>query len=220
MRHLAPRLLLACALMLAGTGMARAQSVALSGLLGTKALLVVDGSAPKSVGVGESHQGVKVVSIQNDQAVVEIAGQRQTLRLGEGPVSAGSTTGDPAKGNGKIVLHAVSNGHFQAQGQINGRAVRLMVDTGASVVGISVADAERIGLNYKSGQPVQMNTANGAAIGWLVSLNSVRLGSVDVYNVEAVVSPAPMPYVLLGNSFLTRFQMTRTNDQLVLEKRY
>jgi len=35
-----------------------------------------------------------------------------------------------------------------------------------------------------------------------------------------VVTPAPMPYVLLGNSFLTRFQMTRTNDELVLEKRY
>jgi aspartyl protease family protein len=48
----------------------------------------------------------------------------------------------------------------------------------------------------------------------------VRLGSVDVYNVEALVTPAPMPYVLLGNSYLTRFQMTRTNDQMVLERRY
>lgn len=218
MAHITPTLLLACACALAGAGVARAQSVALSGMLGAKALLVVDGSAPKSVGVGETHQGVKVVSTQADQAVVEIAGKRQTLRLGDAPVSAGGATG--GNSNGKIVLHAVSNGHFKAPGQINGRAVTFVVDTGASVVGISMADAERIGLNYRAGQPVHMNTANGVSTGWLVQLNSVRLGSVDVYNVDAVVSPAPMPFVLLGNSFLTRFQMTRTNDQLVLDKRY
>jgi aspartyl protease family protein len=214
----APTLLLAGALALAGAGAACAQSVALSGLLGAKALLVVDGGAPKSVGVGETHRGVKLVSTQADQAVVEIAGQRQTLRLGEGPLNAGGATG--ASSNGRIVLHAASNGHFLAQGQINGRAVALMVDTGASAVGISMADAERIGLNYQAGRPVHMNTANGVSTGWLVKLNSVRLGSVDVFNVDAVVTPAPMPYVLLGNSFLTRFQMTRTNDELVLEKRY
>lgn len=211
-------LFLVCACVLACTGVARAQAVALSGLLGAKALLVVDGGSPKSVGVGESHQGVKLVSLQADQAVVEIAGQRQTLRIGDSPVSAGSAP--DAGSNGKIVLHAVSNGHFLAQGQINGRTAALMVDTGASVVGISMADADRIGLNYRSGQPVQMNTANGVTHGWLVKLDSVRLGSVDVYNVDAVVTPGAMPYVLLGNSFLTRFQMTRTNDQLVLQKRY
>jgi aspartyl protease family protein len=65
-----------------------------------------------------------------------------------------------------------------------------------------------------------MQTANGSTMGWLVKLNSVRLGSIEIYDVEGVVSPAPMSYVLLGNSFLTRFQMTRMNDQLVLEQRY
>lgn len=211
-------LLLTCAGLLAGNGVAYAQSVALSGMLGAKALLVVDGSAPKSVAVGETHRGVKVLSTSADQAVVEVGGSRQTLRLGEAPVSAGM----PAKGaeNGKIVLHAGSGGHFLTQGQINGRAVTFLVDTGASTVALSVADAERIGLAYKSGQPVRVNTANGVVPGWLVKLTSVRLGQVDVYNVDAVVSPAAMPYVLLGNSVLTRFQMTRTNDQLVLDKRY
>jgi aspartyl protease family protein len=213
-----PLLVLACTLAFAGTNVARAQSVALSGLLGTKVLLVVDGGPPKSVSVGESHQGVKVIAMQADQAVVEIAGQRQTLRLGEGPLNAGGATAGPA--DSKIVLHAVSNGHFQAQGQINGHSVPLLVDTGASVVSISAADAQRIGLNYKAGQQVRTSTANGSSTGWMVKLNSVRLGSVDVYNVDAMVTPTAMPYVLLGNSFLARFQMTRTNDELVLEKRY
>jgi aspartyl protease family protein len=47
----------------------------------------------------------------------------------------------------------------------------------------------------------------------------VRIGDVVVYDVQAVISPQSMPYVLLGNTFLNRFQMQRTNDQMTLEKR-
>jgi len=209
--------LLLCALAL--TGAAQAQTVVLSGILGGKALLVVDGGPPKSLAVGQSHQGVKVVGVQAGQALVEIGGARQTLRLGEGPVSASPAHGE-AGDQRRIVLHAGSNGHFRAQGQINGRAVTFLVDTGASAVSVGAAEADRIGLNYRAGQPVQMQTANGSTTGWLIKLHSVRLGSTDVFDVEAIVSAASMPYVLLGNSYLTRFQMTRTNDQMVLERRY
>lgn len=212
-----PLIALLCALALLGT--AQAQSVVLSGILGSKALLVVDGAPPKSVAAGETHRGVKLLSAQGNQAEVEIAGKRQTLRLGEGPVSA--APGAPEAGDRRrIVLHAGSNGHFRTQGQINGRTVNFIVDTGASVVSMSVTDAEAIGLRYQAGQTVQVSTANGVTVGWRVKLSTVRLGSLDVYDVEALVTPAPMPYVLLGNSYLTRFQMTRTNDQLVLEQRY
>jgi aspartyl protease family protein len=83
-----------------------------------------------------------------------------------------------------------------------------------------VADAERVGVNYKAGQPVQMGTANGVVPGWRLKLASLKIGDVVVYDVDAIVSAGAMPYVLLGNSFLARFQMTRTNDQMVLEKRY
>jgi aspartyl protease family protein len=85
---------------------------------------------------------------------------------------------------------------------------------------MSVAQAQRMGLNYQGGQPVQMSTANGVIPAWRVKLASVRLGDVLVYDVDSVVSSGAMPYVLLGNSFLSRFQMTRSNDQMVLEKRY
>jgi aspartyl protease family protein len=53
-----------------------------------------------------------------------------------------------------------------------------------------------------------------------MKLDSVRIGDVEVFGVDAIVTPQPMPFVLLGNSFLTEFQMTRTNDQMVLEKRH
>lgn len=215
----AAALLLAWGLTLAGSGMAQAQSVGLSGMLGGKALVIVDGSPPKAVTVGDSYRGVKIIATQGDQAVVEIAGKRQTLRVGEAPASVGSQIGS-SSGKGKIVLTAGSGGHFMTQGQINGRSVQLLVDTGATLVALSVADAERIGLNYKAGQPIQASTANGVAAGWRIKLASVRLGDVEVYDVDATVTSGAMPFVLLGNSFLTRFQMARTNDQLVLDKRY
>lgn len=210
---------LALATVLALAGAAQAQSVALSGMLGGKALVIVDGSPPKTVAAGESYRGVRIIATQGDQAVVEIAGQRHALRVGEAPASVGSQTGSGA-GNGKIVLTAGSGGHFLTQGQINGRSVQLLVDTGATLVAMSVADAERIGLNYKAGQPIRTSTANGVGTGWRIQLASVRLGDVEVHDVDAAVISGAMPYVLLGNSFLTRFQMARTNDQLVLDKRY
>lgn len=194
---------------------ASAQAVALSGILGSKALLVVNGSAPRGVAAGESHQGVKVVSVGRDDAVLEIDGARRTVRLGEAPVSVGARGGTQ-----RIVLAGDTRGHFVSQGEINGRAMQFMVDTGATTVAIGQPDAERMGLNYKSGPPVRMGTANGVVQGWRLRLDTVRIGDVQVYGVDAVVTPQAMPYVLLGNNFLSSFQMTRTQDQMVLEKRY
>jgi aspartyl protease family protein len=195
-----------------------AQAVGLSGMLGGKALVIVDGSAPKGVAVGESYRGVKIVSTQGDLAVVEIAGTRHTLRVGETPASVGSGGGEA--GGSKVILSASGGGHFFTQGQINGQTVQLLVDTGATMVSLSEGDAERIGLNYKAGRPWQVSTANGVIPAWRIKLASVRIGDVTVHDVDALVSAGSMPYVLLGNSYLSRFQMTRTNDQMVLEKRY
>lgn len=186
-------------------------------MLGSKALLVVNGSAPKTVAAGETHQGVKVISTSGDQAVVEQAGQRQTLRVGESPVSLGA--GVSGRGS-RIVLTESGGGHFMTAGQVNGRAVQFLVDTGATFVSMSVADAERMGLNYKSGRPVRMSTANGESAGYHIKLSSVRIGDVAVYEVDAVVSPQAMPFLLLGNSFLSRFQMKRENNVMTLDKRY
>jgi aspartyl protease family protein len=197
---------------------ASAQSVALQGMLGNKALLIVNGSAPKTVAPGDSHQGVKVVSTSGDQAVIEINGKRHSLRVGEAPASVGG--GGGGERGTKIVLTAGTGGHFVAQGAINGRPVQFMVDTGATMIGLGAAEAERLGLNYKAGQQGYVSTANGSAPAWRMSLASVRIGDVEVHGVDAVVTPQPMPYILLGNSFLTRFQMKRENDQMVLERRF
>jgi aspartyl protease family protein len=196
-----------------------AQSVGLSGMLGGKALIIVDGSPPKTVAVGDTFKGVKIVSTQGDHAVVEIAGKQHTLRVGDAPASVGTGTGSGAAGN-RIVLTAGSGGHFFTLGQINGQSTQMVVDTGATSIAMSTSDAQRLGVNYKSGQMVSMSTANGVIPGWVIKLSSVRVGDVTVHGVDAIVSSGSMPYVLLGNSYLTHFQMTRANDQMVLEKRY
>lgn len=195
-----------------------AGSVTLTGTIGSRAILIVNGAPPKTVAVGETFQGVKLVSLQAEQAVVELEGKRVNLRM-DTPVSIGGGGGSGGGGN-RIVLPADSRGHFLTQGSINGRAVTFMLDTGATNVALSAADAQRIGLDYTKGQPVQIGTANGMTQGYRLRLQSVRVGDVEVYDIDAVVSQQPMPFVLLGNSFINRFSMRRDADQMVLEKRF
>jgi aspartyl protease family protein len=210
-------LVVAAQLLAAAAGAHAATSVMLTGTIGSRAILIVDGAPPKTVAVGETFQGVKLVSLQAEQAVVELEGKRLSLRM-DTPVSIGG--GGGTGGGSRIVLPADSRGHFMTQGAINGRPVTFMLDTGATSIALSAADAQRIGLDYSRAQRVQMNTANGVASGYKLRLQSVRVGDVEVYDIDAIVSPQPMPFVLLGNSFINRFSMRRDADQMVLEKRY
>jgi aspartyl protease family protein len=198
-------------------GAAWAQSVSLAGSLGSRALLMIDGKA-KQVAVGSTVDGVKLVSVGGNDAVVEVQGKRVTLVLGGAQVSLG---GAPSGGGGsRIVIPADIGGHFFVSGSINGTPVRFVVDTGATNVSLSQFDAERIGIDYKKGERGLSSTANGVVPVYRVSLASVRIGDVQIYNVQGTVLPGAMPVVLLGNSFLGRFQMQRDSDRLTLERRY
>jgi aspartyl protease family protein len=205
--------LAACLLLWDG---ASAQTVAFSGSLGDKALLVIDGS-PRTVAAGSTVQGVKLLSVNGGDAVVEVAGKRVALRMGSAQVNLGGAAS--AGGGSQIVLTAGTGGHFVTTGSINGKAVRFVVDTGATHIALSQAEAERIGLAYQKGQRGMSNTANGQVPVHRITLDVVRVGDVQVYNVDATVLPAQMDQILLGNSFLTRFQMKRDNDTLTLDKR-
>ena len=196
---------------------AAAQTVSMGGSLGSNALLVIDGK-PRTVAVGATVDGIRLVSVTGNEAVVEVKGKRMSIRLGDAQVNLG---GKASEGGGKqIVLTAQSGGHFHANGAINGQSVRFMVDTGATMVAMDKFEAERLGVDYKSGRRGISRTANGEIVVYTAKLGSVRIGDVQVYNVDAVVSQAPMPYILLGNSFLTRFQMKRENDVMTLDLRY
>ncbi|CAM5780289.1 retropepsin-like aspartic protease family protein [Rhizobacter fulvus] len=194
-----------------------AQTVSLSGSLGDKALLVIDGT-PRTVAAGSTVNGVKLLSVSGGDAVVEVQGKRVKLALGGAQVNLG---GKPTEGSGsQIVLTAGSGGHFFANGSINGKAVRFVVDTGATYVSMGAAEAERLGIDFRRGERGMTQTANGTMPAYKVMLASVRIGDVQVYNVEALVGQSGMDQILLGNSFLTRFQMKRENDLMTLNRRY
>jgi aspartyl protease family protein len=209
--------LFAAAILAAVGAAASAQTVSMGGSFGKSALLVIDGK-PRTVAVGASVDGVRLVSVTGNDAVIDVQGKRVTVRLGDAQVNLG---GKASPGGGKqIVLTAQTGGHFYAPGTINGKAVRFVVDTGATMVSMDQYEADRLGIDWKSGRRGMSRTANGDSPVFFTKVPSVRIGDVEVYEVDAVVSPAPMPYILLGNSFLTRFQMKRENDVMTLDLRY
>lgn len=196
-----------------------AQNVSFNGSLGSQAaLLLIDGEA-RTVRVGQTVQGVKLLELEDGRAIVEVDGRRMQLALGASPgrIGAGSDAAGKAR---KIVLSSGQGGHFTTAGSINGRTTQFLVDTGATTVAIAQAEAERLGLRFRDGQRVMTHTANGTVPAHRLLLDSVRIGELDVRNVDAIVVPGQMGFVLLGNSFLSRFQMRRENDLMTLELRY
>lgn len=199
-------------------GAAQAQTVTLNGSMGTRqALLVIDG-VPRVIEIGATVNGVRLLSLSPTQAEVDVGGQRRLLNAGASQVRIGATEA-LATAASEIVLTAGVGGHFTTDGQINGKAVSFMVDTGATSIAMGQTDADRIGLSYKNAPRGFTDTANGRVPISVVTLSSVRVGDIEVANVQAVIMPISMSHILLGNSFLTRFQMKRDNDVMRLVKR-
>jgi aspartyl protease family protein len=206
----------AACLLLALVGAAHAASISFSGMLGDRALLIIDGHA-QAVAVGATQGGVKLVKLEGSVAQIEIGGKTQSLRLGGAAVVAGDSGG--STNGSRIVLPAGSGGHFTGLGSINGHSMRFVVDTGATMVSMGIDEAARLGLDFNASTAAGVMTANGTVAARSLTLTSVRVGDVTVYDVPAMVVPQSMPYILLGNSFLSRFQMRNDNDTLVLEKK-
>jgi len=210
---------LAVAVFLSAGAGALAAEVNLNGVVGNKALLVIDGGKPRWLAVGEtSPEGVKLVSITGETAVFEAGGQKQTIKMGQ---SERLSSGFASSGAQSVVLSASGGGHFVTTGQINGQSVQFMVDTGASFITLGGTDAKRLNINYANGQRIAMSTANGVVPAYRVKLDEVRIGSVLLNNVDGVVHPdTAMPVVLLGMSFLNRMEMKRDGETMTLKKRF
>lgn len=176
---------------------------------------MVNGGEPQAVPVGQSLDGVKVLSIQGDQIMVEIGGKKRPLRVGQHAI--GVSNGD---GSDKIVMTADVQGHFYTTGTVNGTSVRFVVDTGATSIALGPSDARRIGLDLRQGQRGMTSTANGQVVVTRIPLDTVKLGGITLHNVEAVVLPTEMPVALLGMSFLNRMEMQRDGSTMTLKKRF
>lgn len=201
---------------------AYAAQVQVIALTNGKATLVIDTAKPRTLAAGEvSPEGVRLISANSEAAVVEIDGKRHTMALGTSYREAPASSSTSAIGR-SVVIAADSQGHFLVTGMINGAAaVRFLVDTGASVVSISADDARRAGINYLAGTRAMTQTASGVAPVYRVKLDTVKIGDITLYNVDAAVhTSGHLPIGLLGMSFLNRMEMKRDAGALTLTRRF
>jgi len=122
---------------------------------------------------------------------------------------------------GHLRIPADRAGHYVTEAQINGRNLNIMVDTGASLVILRYEDARALGLVYGSDKfDIAVQTANGTAKAFRVRLNNVRLGSISLDDVDALVmEEGLLNSNLLGMSFLRRLSRYEVRgDTLVLER--
>jgi aspartyl protease family protein len=190
--------------------------VSLVGTLKEKALLSVNGGAPRTFPVGATlPDGSKLVGVTAGEATIEEGGKRYTIRLGEFAASRSDS------GGSSMVLSPDSGGHYSVAGEINGFPVNMMLDTGATLVAIPAALAGRMGIDYKNkGRRAFSQTAAGTTTVWIVKLDRVRIGEFEFANVEGSVSEAGLGVILLGNSVLKRLDMKTESGLLTLTKRF
>jgi aspartyl protease family protein len=122
---------------------------------------------------------------------------------------------------GNVHIQADRNGHYQTEVQINGRPLNALVDTGASLVVLRYDDARSLGLIYGSDRfDMTVQTANGIGHVRRVKLSTVRLGSIRLDDVDALVAEEGMLATnLLGMSFLSRLSRYEVRDNtLVLDR--
>ncbi len=189
--------------------------VTVIGLMGSKAILRIDGQQ-QVLGKGESRDGVTLLDIVAGQARLDIKGRKLSLGMGA------DTGGIAARAEGASVEMVMNGlGQFITSGQINGRVVDMLVDTGANTVSMTTADARQLGIDYlMEGTPASSATAAGMVRIWLVTLKSVQIGPITVRNVQASVRDAPrLSPVLLGMSFLSQVDMRHEQNRLKMTAR-
>jgi len=115
-----------------------------------------------------------------------------------------------------VTLKRGLDGHYRAEALINNQKVDVLVDTGATGVAISQAVADKLGL--KSIDAIRTNTANGDSVGYMVRLNSIKVGGVEAKNVSAMIAPGLDGDVLLGMSYLGRMDVRLFKGQMTIKQ--
>jgi aspartyl protease family protein len=194
------------------TDHADATNVQVQGLFKGSAVLTIDGTQRILKQGNTSPEGVKLLSATSKEAVLIIDGKRHRLGISQ-QISSGFQAAEKAE----LRIQAGHNGHFFTTGQINGRNVNFLVDTGASVIALNKQTAISLGINYRAGENGAVSTANGTVSVFIVNLDRVTVGGITVHNVRASVHLDESPTVaLLGNSFLNEVNMSTENGVLLL----
>ncbi|MEO1926699.1 MAG: TIGR02281 family clan AA aspartic protease [Gammaproteobacteria bacterium] len=192
--------------------------VVINGLFKNKAIVTIDGKQRVLRAGKASPEGVLLIESNSKEAIIEIDGKQDTYTLGThiGNTFAASTEGK------KIILTPDRAGMYNVSGQINGSHVSFVVDTGATLVSMNSNVAKKIGIDYKlEGRVGSSYTASGKSKIYIINLKKVRVGDIELQNVQGAVHEGSFPVVtLLGMSFLGKLNMKREGRVMELEKKY
>lgn len=193
-----------------------APEVVVKGLFANRALLEINGQ-PRVMKAGEvSPEGVRLVSSTSREAQVEINGQQQTLTLSQ-QIGSSFTPAEYAE----VRIPRSPDSHYWVQARINGQTVNMLVDTGATMITLNRGEADRLGLDYRQGTPGMTQTAGGVVNHHAITIDRISLGGINLSNVGAVVLEGSFPrQILLGNSLLSRLEMSESAGSLVLRQKY
>lgn len=156
---------------------------------------------------------VTLTKLPNLGAVVEQLSERNSPGT-----AAHRPRANANQGHRELSYQATGNGHFIVDAAINGTAIALLFDSGASTIALSLDAAERLGIRRSRLRFTQRyQTANGVILAAPVTLDHIRIGQLVYYDVEAAVIDAPLSISLLGMSFLSRLDgFEVAGDRLVL----
>jgi len=206
----------------AASAFAAVPKIRVQALFEGKALFTIDGNR-RLLKVGEeSPEGVKLIATdtRSERMIIERNGRQESLGLGI--VMMPRTDDDPAEPtlNASVVLHAQDK-HFYADGAINGKKTRFLVDTGATVVTLSGNEARRLGIAYLgSANRAEASTAGGDVATYMVNLERLQIGSIELTNVQASIIEGRFPKEpLLGMSALGQLNVHHDGERMELSKR-
>ncbi|MBN1379760.1 MAG: TIGR02281 family clan AA aspartic protease [Gammaproteobacteria bacterium] len=187
-------------------------------LLGSKAMISVDGQN-HLLAVGESsEEGIKLLAIEQEGVQLDVSGKIDFYALGSTRIGTQYT--QPEKLQERV--YRDNSGMYRSVGSINGHMVSFLVDTGATTIAINSREAKRLGINYLlDGQMMAVNTASGTVRAWAVKLDRVTLGKIELNNIPAaVIDGSSLQEVLLGMSFLERLNVQHQGEVMLLETKF
>lgn len=195
---------------------AAADNVMVLGLFKDKAVVSINGKQYTLAPGQASPEGITLISASSNGAVLEAAGKRTTYPLG-----SQVNTNFAAPKHIAVQLYPNAQGMYLTVGSINGLPVNFLVDTGATLVSMNAVEAKRLGIDFRViGQPGMTSTASGVAPAYQIKLNRVRVGDIELRDVDALVLNGNNPTeVLLGMSFLNRLEIQHSGKMMELRKK-
>ncbi len=190
--------------------------IRIQGLLKDSAYVYINGKQRLLRKGSRAVDGVRLLESNSRFALVEVNGEVKKLFISQ---NVGSQFTKPK--TEKTHIASGKGGHYRSPGRINSRPVSFMVDTGATSIAMNSEIAKSLGINYKKGRPIQVQTASGFAKAYQVNLRSVSVGTIELNNVSGFVVDGGYPSeILLGNSYLSRVDLQINNGVMILQAKF